>query len=123
MNQHQNNKNDSYNKVNIAPFVACHGQQRLNLLSASSAVKLPAASACAGRQDRLDNNAGTNQTEQSYKTKQIDNEIQRSSLHKSSCQYKVSSFPKKISGDIKNVTAKNLYSYNANQTKLFVFIP
>ncbi len=122
MNQHQNNKNNGYNKVDIAPFVSCHGEQSLNVAGALPAVKLLSASTCAGWQDILDNNAGANQTKQAYKTKQIDNEIQRSSLHKITCKFKVLSCPKKISGDLKGYHKRICYFYNDNRTKMFIFI-
>jgi len=89
MNQHQNNKNDGYDKMDIAPFVARHSPERFNLFSASPAVISPAEPACAGRQNETHNNAGENQAKQTYKTKQIDNEIQRNAFHKIPLKYEV----------------------------------
>jgi len=111
MNQHQNNKNDRYNKVNITPFVAHHSPQRLNLLSALPAAKAPAVpAACAGRQNKTDDDAGKHQTKQTYKTKQIDNEIKRNAFHKIPLKHEVLSCSSENFGNCKVLLYKNMLS-------------
>jgi hypothetical protein len=81
MHYHQDEKQGGQIKVDVAPFVPGHREQRFNLTESVAAGKFPAASAGAGRQYELDNKAGKSQTEQVEKADRIDDKIQRSAFH------------------------------------------
>jgi hypothetical protein len=81
MHYHQNNEQSSQIKMDVSPFVAGHGPQRLNFADPAAAVKLPAVSARAGWQYGLDNKAGNSQAKQGEKADRIDDKIQRYTFH------------------------------------------
>ncbi len=81
MHNHQNDEQSSQIKVDVAPFVPGHREQRLNLAESPATGKFPAASTRAGRQYELDYKAGESQTEQTKKANRIDDKIQRYAFH------------------------------------------
>jgi len=81
MHYHQNDKQSSQIKMDVSPFVAGHGPQRLNFADSAAPGKFLASPARAGRQYELDNKAGKSQTEQGEKANRIDDKIERYTFH------------------------------------------
>ena len=75
--------------MDITPFVTRHRPQRLDFFgrTAAASISIAAPAAGAGRQNVLDNEAGTGQSQQIQKADEIDNKIHRCAFHKITYKY------------------------------------